>query len=130
MTIKDNEFADLQTRAGLMRTWVFRPAAAGRYPGILLFSEIFQITGPIRRTAAEIRADVGRCHYRAAVGACLSCADGYIHRGIEAVVMLLRAARTGVFGQEAIKQSLSVRLPAAVPRSVDKLQFVQLVEYL
>src|SRR4030095_1437332 len=26
--------------------------AEGRYPGILLFSEIFQVTGPIRRTAA------------------------------------------------------------------------------
>jgi carboxymethylenebutenolidase len=35
-----------------MRTFVFRPAAPGKYPGILLFSEIFQVTGPIRRTAA------------------------------------------------------------------------------
>ncbi|MEI7566450.1 MAG: dienelactone hydrolase family protein, partial [Opitutaceae bacterium] len=35
-----------------MRTVVFRPTAPGRYPGILLYSEIFQITGPIRRTAA------------------------------------------------------------------------------
>jgi carboxymethylenebutenolidase len=33
---------------------VFRPAAEGRYPGVVLFSEIFQITGPIRRTAAFI----------------------------------------------------------------------------
>jgi carboxymethylenebutenolidase len=37
-----------------MRTYVFRPAAAGRYSGVLLFSEIFQVTGPIRRTAAMI----------------------------------------------------------------------------
>ena len=35
-----------------MRTHVFRPAAEGKYPGITLFSEIFQVTGPIRRTAA------------------------------------------------------------------------------
>ena len=35
-----------------MRTYVFRPSAPGRYPGVLLFSEIFQVTGPIRRTAA------------------------------------------------------------------------------
>jgi len=28
------------------------PQAPARYPGILLFSEIFQVTGPIRRTAA------------------------------------------------------------------------------
>src|SRR4051794_6560523 len=52
MTITDNEFADLQTPGGAMRTFVFRPSAPGKYPGILLFSEIFQVTGPIRRTAA------------------------------------------------------------------------------
>jgi len=52
MTIKDTEFADLPTPNGLMRTYVFRPAAEGKYPGILLYSEIFQVTGPIRRTAA------------------------------------------------------------------------------
>ncbi len=52
MTITDNEFVDLDTPAGPMRTHVFRPVAEGKYPGILLFSEIFQVTGPIRRTAA------------------------------------------------------------------------------
>ena len=52
MTIKDNEFVDLQTPTGPMRTYVFRPQAEGRYPGIVLYSEIFQVTGPIRRTAA------------------------------------------------------------------------------
>ena len=52
MTIKDTEFADLPTPVGPMRTYVFRPAAEGKYPGILLYSEIFQVTGPIRRTAA------------------------------------------------------------------------------
>ena len=52
MTITDNEFADLPTPTGPMRTHLFRPAAPGKYPGILLFSEIFQVTGPIRRTAA------------------------------------------------------------------------------
>ena len=35
-----------------MRTYVFRPVAEGRYPGLVFFSEIFQVTGPIRRTAA------------------------------------------------------------------------------
>jgi len=35
-----------------MRTQVVRPVAAGKYPGLVLFSEIFQITGPIRRAAA------------------------------------------------------------------------------
>lgn len=54
MTIKESEFVDLQTPTGPMRTYVFRPQAAGRYPGILLYSEIFQVTSPIRRTAAML----------------------------------------------------------------------------
>lgn len=52
MTIKTDEQIDLQTPTGPMRTYIFRPTAAGKYPGVLLFSEIFQVTGPIRRTAA------------------------------------------------------------------------------
>ncbi|MGA8657431.1 MAG: dienelactone hydrolase family protein [Chthoniobacterales bacterium] len=52
MTIKDDESIDLQTPAGAMRTYIFHPIAEGRYPGLVLFSEIFQVTGPIRRTAA------------------------------------------------------------------------------
>src|SRR5436190_14263594 len=51
MTIKE-EIVDLQTPTGPMRTFILRPAADGRYPGLVLFSEIFQVTGPIRRTAA------------------------------------------------------------------------------
>jgi carboxymethylenebutenolidase len=35
-----------------MRTQIVRPVAPGKYPGLVLFSEIFQITGPIRRAAA------------------------------------------------------------------------------
>ena len=53
MIIKD-EFADLATPSGPMRTYVFRPAAPGKYPGVVLYSEIFQVTGPIRRTAAML----------------------------------------------------------------------------
>src|SRR4051812_41753193 len=52
MTLKEAEFVDLSTPSGPMRTHVYRPASAGRYPGILLYSEIFQVTAPIRRTAA------------------------------------------------------------------------------
>lgn len=54
MTIIDNEFVDVATPTGPMRTHVFRPAAEGRYPAIVFYSEIFQITGPIRRTAAML----------------------------------------------------------------------------
>ena len=52
MIIKDTESVDIKTPAGPMRTYIFRPAAEGRYPGLLLYSEIFQVTGPIRRAAA------------------------------------------------------------------------------
>jgi carboxymethylenebutenolidase len=52
MTLHEPEFFALPTPAGPMRTHLFRPSAAGRYPGIVLYSEIFQVTGPIRRTAA------------------------------------------------------------------------------
>src|SRR5690349_8631542 len=35
-----------------MRTYVYRPVAPGKYPGLVFFSEIFQRTAPIKRTAA------------------------------------------------------------------------------
>ena len=54
MIITDTESADVKTPTGPMRTYIFRPAAEGRYPGLLLYSEIFQVTGPIRRTAAML----------------------------------------------------------------------------
>jgi carboxymethylenebutenolidase len=50
--ILQEEATDLATPTGPMRTYVYRPVARGRYPGIVLFSEIFQRTGPIKRTAA------------------------------------------------------------------------------
>jgi len=39
---------------GTMRIHLFRPAIEGRFPGVLFFSEIYQVTGPIRRLAALI----------------------------------------------------------------------------
>lgn len=45
------DHVELTTSTGTMRTHRFRPKAAGRYPGLVLFSEIFQVTGPIARTA-------------------------------------------------------------------------------
>ncbi len=54
MLLKDSEIVDLQTPTGEMRAHIFRPAAPGKYPGILMFSEIFQVTEPIRRTAAML----------------------------------------------------------------------------
>ncbi len=52
MTLQEASFADISTPTGPMRTHLFRPSAPGRYPGIVLYSEIFQVTAPIRRTAA------------------------------------------------------------------------------
>lgn len=52
MTIKETESAVLETPAGPMTTYIFQPAVEGRYPAIVLFSEIFQATGPIRRSCA------------------------------------------------------------------------------
>jgi carboxymethylenebutenolidase len=54
MIVIDNEYVDLPTPTGPMRTHIVRPAAEGRYPGILLFSEIFQVTAPIHRTAVQL----------------------------------------------------------------------------
>jgi carboxymethylenebutenolidase len=52
--ILQEERLELATPSGPMRTYLYRPVARGRYPGIVLFSEIFQQTGPIKRTAALI----------------------------------------------------------------------------
>lgn len=48
------ETVEISTPTGPMRSYVFHPAASGAYPGLLLYSEIFQVTGPIRRTAAQL----------------------------------------------------------------------------
>jgi carboxymethylenebutenolidase len=54
MIIKSGEYVDIPTLTGPMRTYIFRPVAAGKYPGVVFYSEIFQVTGPIRRTAAML----------------------------------------------------------------------------
>ena len=52
MIVVNDEHVTLGTPTGPMRTHIVRPAAPGRYPGIAFYSEIFQITAPIRRTVA------------------------------------------------------------------------------
>ena len=49
MTLTEDH-VDLATPTGILRTHRVRPAA-GTYPGLIVFSEIFQVTGPILRTA-------------------------------------------------------------------------------
>lgn len=43
---------DLDTATGVMRTYVYRPEGQGQYPSIIFYSEIFQQTAPIARSAA------------------------------------------------------------------------------
>ena len=52
MILAPHEFVSLETPYGPMRTHIVRPAAPGKYPGLVFYSEIFQVTEPIRRTAA------------------------------------------------------------------------------
>ena len=54
MTLRDEETVDILTPTGPMRTSLFQPAADGPFPGVVLFSEIFQITPPIRRMAKTL----------------------------------------------------------------------------
>lgn len=54
MTVNPMETHDIATPTGPMRTYLFRPAEEGAYAGILLFSEIFQMTAPIQRMAAML----------------------------------------------------------------------------
>ncbi|KAH6851312.1 Alpha/Beta hydrolase protein [Chaetomium sp. MPI-CAGE-AT-0009] len=61
MLIKES-FADVQTivdgKEGSMRIFLFHPTIPGypnaRFPGVVLFSEIYQVTGPVARFARQI----------------------------------------------------------------------------
>ena len=53
MTLQQ-QFNDLETATGTMRCSVIRPTSTGAFPSILLYSEIFQISAPIARTAAYL----------------------------------------------------------------------------
>jgi carboxymethylenebutenolidase len=50
--IIDNQTHDIQTPTGIMRTYHYFPVADGKYPCIIFYSEIFQKTAPIARSAA------------------------------------------------------------------------------
>lgn len=57
MLLTEDPFVDLATPTGTMRTFLYRPVPAqgtkgpDRFPGVVLYSEIFQRTAPIHRTA-------------------------------------------------------------------------------
>jgi carboxymethylenebutenolidase len=54
MTLCEDAFHDLTTPTGAMRTHLFRPPGEGSLPGVIFYSEIFQVTEPIRRLAAFV----------------------------------------------------------------------------
>ena len=51
MNITENSVL-LSTPTGTMRTVILAPKEKGKYPCLILYSEIFQLTGPILRSAA------------------------------------------------------------------------------
>jgi carboxymethylenebutenolidase len=56
MLIIEDGHVDIATETGPMRSYIFRPkpqedAPEQRFPSLILYSEIFQMTGPVKRTA-------------------------------------------------------------------------------
>jgi len=56
MTILDT-FVEVPTARGEMRVHLFIPAGSARVPAVIFYSEIFQVTGPIRRMAAALAGE-------------------------------------------------------------------------
>lgn len=54
MRLQPATYCDIPTDSGLMRTHLFRPVEQRKYPAVVLYSEIYQMTGPIARTAAML----------------------------------------------------------------------------
>jgi carboxymethylenebutenolidase len=48
------EQVDIPVGGSAMRTLIAAPKAAGKYPGILCYSDIFQLTGPMMRACARL----------------------------------------------------------------------------
>src|SRR5579871_5243995 len=49
-----SEYVDIVVDGSPMRTFVAAPNAGGRYPGILCYSDIFQLTGPMLRACIRL----------------------------------------------------------------------------
>ena len=48
------EYVDLQVDATPLRMFVASPKADGKYPGVLFYSDIFQLTGPMLRAVSRL----------------------------------------------------------------------------
>ena len=55
MIVRSDETQDIDVpHSRAMQTHLFRPAIPGTFPGVLFFSEIYQVTAPIRRLATML----------------------------------------------------------------------------
>lgn len=52
--IVTTEYASIASGQSAMQTFIAAPNRAGRFPGILLYSDIFQLTGPTLRSAVRL----------------------------------------------------------------------------
>ncbi|MEO7101328.1 MAG: dienelactone hydrolase family protein [Luteolibacter sp.] len=57
MSTLTESFIDLETSRGTMRVHSFSPQGEGPFPAVIFYSEIFQVTGPIRRMAAALAGE-------------------------------------------------------------------------
>lgn len=57
MSTLTESFTDLETTRGVMRVHSFFPVGEGPFPAVIFYSEIFQVTGPIRRMAAALAGE-------------------------------------------------------------------------
>jgi carboxymethylenebutenolidase len=57
MTIQDQEFVEIPTPTGPMRVHRFYPKEMAPRPAVILYSEIYQVTGPIRRLATRLAGE-------------------------------------------------------------------------
>ncbi len=48
------EYVNIPAEVSPMRTYVVAPKTAGQYPGIVFYSDIFQLTGPMLRACARL----------------------------------------------------------------------------
>ena len=48
------EYVEIEVGGSPMRMLVAAPKPEGRYPGVLFYSDIFQLTGPMRRASGKM----------------------------------------------------------------------------
>lgn len=57
MILHEPGFVDIPTPTGSMRVHRFHPKEERAFPAVILYSEIYQVTGPIRRLAARLAGE-------------------------------------------------------------------------